>query len=435
MMSSDERNPNRTIDELHTGHKSRIVLYTVYKPGTGGGGAILRSLLPYLNDCTVLWAYSGQEAVGGGDAEASYSCEYLGPSAVRDGASGIADVLRLWNGGTSPAFQNILTRLEAYDADTYWVVGDMEATLIAEHLARPSGVAGGASSQKRRRRVHLSVHDDPMGGQFMRSKRFRLLAPLADRATKRALQSASSVDTVCRGMRTYYQNRFGVDSVVIHRFLAPPHLSPPPAERDSLAAKASAPPYPSTKTITAGHIGSIYSVTEFRNFCLAFQEYARQESCEPVFVVVAGRTDVTAPVFEEFKQMIVDLPNRPERDAVSALSDCDFLYAMYPFHPRCALFRQTSSPTKLTTYLQVQKPILAHTPGDSSLKAIVMEYDLGAVCESIEVGALIETIKHLRRSTVDAQGFERARDELHGEANVARLQACLTDAEKTEARR
>jgi hypothetical protein len=268
--------------------------------------------------------------------------------------------------------------------------------------------------------VHLSLHDDPAGGQFARSARFQYLKPLADRAVRRVLHTVASADTVCGGMKKYYEQRFGVVTSVVHRYI--PALPAISRFHNSEAG-----------VLTAGHIGSIYSVNEFRQFCRAFRHYARLRGLKPQFVVIAGRNARTQSVYEEFDGLIFDHPQMPENVAVQNLTRCDFLYAMYPFSPLLTVFRRTSSPTKLTTYLQAQRPILGHTPADSSLAAILTTYRLGLVCSSILEAGITQTIDKLRSAEINSAAFERARSELHGYHNVGTLQRLLVGSEPLSA--
>ena len=56
-----------------------------------------------------------------------------------------------------------------------------------------------------------------------------------------------------------------------------------------------------------------------------------------------------------------------EPAAVDRLRRSFALYLNYPFTRRTSLFRQTSFPTKLSTYLMAARPLLVHSPVDSSV--------------------------------------------------------------------
>ena len=61
------------------------------------------------------------------------------------------------------------------------------------------------------------------------------------------------------------------------------------------------------------------------------------------------------------------------------LQRCFALYLNYPFGWRDAVLRQTSFPTKLTTYIRAARPLLLHAPRDSTLAPLAAEapYVLG----------------------------------------------------------
>jgi hypothetical protein len=55
-----------------------------------------------------------------------------------------------------------------------------------------------------------------------------------------------------------------------------------------------------------------------------------------------------------------------EPEGVERLRGCFMLYLNYPFGARDRVLRQTSFPTKLSTYVQAARPLLMHVPPDSS---------------------------------------------------------------------
>ena len=115
-----------------------------------------------------------------------------------------------------------------------------------------------------------------------------------------------------------------------------------------------------------------------------------------------------------------------ERDALSVLATCDFVYAMYPEGFRFQGFRRTSLPMKLSTYVQAQRPIFAHAPSDSSLAWIVGKYRLGAVCTTNDESELRNALHTLLQKEVPRAHFEEVRLDLMGPAPLQQLRAALT---------
>lgn len=380
-----------------------VLLLTNFRPGTGGGGAILQSLLPVLREelgVAVEWAYFS-------DAPAELvrrDERHLAPSLTRGSWRGVVDFARFWLGLDVRPLRAIVAALVAERRSTYWVVGDAECVLLAEMLAQ-QGV-----------RVHLTMHDDLAHGQFARSRRLKRFTRVADWRLGRTLRSVATVDVVCAGMKRYYQEKFKSDSIVVHRYVP---TSLPVARSQSARSH-----------ITVGHIGSIYSAAEFSAFCAALEAYAASNETFARVLLIGQESATARSVKADHESLVKILGHHDEQSAVSILEACDFLYAMYPFDERLSVFRQTSSPTKVTTYLQAQRPVFAHTPDDSSLAEVVETYEIGVVCPSIDFvavqGHLGDLAKMVAAGIPTAASYERARSELHGRANIEALAHCLT---------
>jgi len=98
---------------------------------------------------------------------------------------------------------------------------------------------------------------------------------------------------------------------------------------------------------------------------------------------------------------------------------------MYPARGKYELFRRTSLPIKVSTYVQAQRPIFAHTPADSTLACVVTKYKLGAVCMAGIENDIAGDIRTLLRHPVPRENFVRAASDLMGSAQVQQLGAAL----------
>jgi hypothetical protein len=114
-----------------------------------------------------------------------------------------------------------------------------------------------------------------------------------------------------------------------------------------------------------------------------------------------------------------------EENAIPILAACDLLYAMYPAENKYQLFRRTSLPIKVSTYVQAQRPIFAHTPHDSTLACVVAKYKIGAICESGFEDNIASDIRILLEQSVPPENFERARSDLMGPGQLQQLAAAL----------
>lgn len=117
-----------------------------------------------------------------------------------------------------------------------------------------------------------------------------------------------------------------------------------------------------------------------------------------------------------------------EQNALPILANCDLLYAMYPAGYRYKGFRRLSLPIKLSTYIQAQRPIFAHTPTDSSMAQLVSKYKVGVVCASNDPAKIKQAIKNLLHTSVAFEQFEKLRNDLMGNAQVQKLKDSLTTA-------
>ena len=293
--------------------------------------------------------------------------------------------------------QSLVHALRERRADGYWVVGHNEATLIARALAR------------RGERVHLTIHDDVPDGILGRSVRYRYLRGIARLQYASALRSVRTRDYITERMRVRYRDELGADGVVVHPFLPSlPVLRPITRVAGELAV---------------GHIGTIYSVAEWRVFLQALVSLARKRSLRPRMLMVG--LDKFHSVAQDFPGVVEISPETAESAAIGRLAATDLCYAMYPFNPAAEVFRQTSLPTKLSTYVQCRKSVLAHAPAGTSLGDVVEKYRIGRTCSEMAVPAVEAALASVLDTPVLEQTFEMVRHEVYGSDNVERLASCL----------
>ena len=365
----------------------RIALFTPYSPDIGGGSVQLRSHLAQLSDIGVEWYYLAPAPVGGEHRH------WLGRPLT---SAQLALDLSARSGflpGSTKAVREIAERL---DADLYWVVAHYEGISVAAELLSLG------------RPVHLTVHDDPLALLIM-SRRFRPLWPLMSLVFSRVIRGACSVDVISAGMRDYFKGKYNVDSFAVYKYL--PEL---------LEVR----PCLSEEHLTVGHIGKLYHAGPFRRFILACRNYAEAQK-RKLRVVRIGSSPEMDRVSSENLAVFDSYGDLLELDALPVLATCDFVYAMYPEGFRFQGFRRTSLPMKLSTYVQVQRPIFAHTPSDSSLASIVGKYSLGAVCNTSNEPELRHALHAMLQKEVPRARFEEVRLDLMGPAPLQQLRAAL----------
>ena len=323
-----------------------LVLVTEYPPDAGGGGAvILRGLLGPGDRAKVVWlslSKAGADAAPG----------FLAAELLKSGSAGrrVDGRRSLWLDSTRHAGRvadEIASTARRFHAGALWLVLHGAVVPAAARVAARPGALP----------YHATVHDDPVG-QVGGSRKYRLLTPWYQRAFAASLKGARSVDTICPGMADRYRDRYGVDSVVVHRGTVGP-VGPSPA-------------YDPARGLRVGIIGSIYDYAMIPALARAVKIAAGRAGTRGA-VVVVGR-GVGDRLRDEMGSAVdVEVTGHlDEPEAVERLRGCFLLYANYPFAGRHALFRRTSFPTKVSTYALAARPLLVHAPADSSLLGLTV---------------------------------------------------------------
>lgn len=368
----------------------RVVLFSSFSPDIGGGSVQLRSHLEHMPGLEVPWYYLADKPT------ARQNCHWLGkPFSGLQLSSDLAA-----RTGVLPGSRMLARGIaEKLDADVYWVVAYYEGISVADEL-----LAMGKP-------VHLTIHDEPLA-MLIRSRRYRALWPLLRPAFSRVLKGARSVDVTSTKMRDYLNEKYGVHCFALYEYL--PEL--PVVNVNSARTR---------QILTVGHIGSLYHAGPFREFVLACRKFANTQKQELKIVRIG-----TSPQIDEVaSENLASFENHgelAEEEALPILAKCDFVYAMYPDGFRFKGFRRTSLPIKLSTYIQAQRPIFAHTPPDSGLAELVAKYQVGTVCSSNrqeEIGRSIEGVLQMR---VKRDNFEALRKGLMGPEQLEQLRHALT---------
>jgi hypothetical protein len=366
----------------------RIALFTPFSPEIGGGSVQLRSHLEQLAGFDVQWYYLAKKAASG------YRWLWLGepltPNQLLSDLSARTGVLP----GSKARVKELAKQMKA---DLYWVVGHYEGISIATELCEQG------------EKVHLTVHDDPFA-TWIRSERYTMFRWLLLNTFPKVLRSAISIDVTSWGMRNLYRQKYGVKCFALYRHVAQlPKLSVVPDQT----------------LLTIGHIGTLYLPEPFRRFVSACKKVAGKKNrrLRIIRIGASPEMDVVAAQDGEIFESYGDLR---EADAIPLLASCDVLYSMYPSGKKYELFRATSLPIKISTYLQAQRPIFAHAPHDSTLACVVGKYKVGRVCESgNNEDEIAGDLNGLLESAIPHANYERARDELMGSTQLQQLRAAL----------
>jgi hypothetical protein len=281
-------------------------------------------------------------------------------------------------------------------ADLYWIVAHKEGISVAAELLDLG------------KKVHLTVHDDPFG-TWIRSDRYRYFRPLLHHTIPPSRLATRSIYVTRWGMRKQKKKKYGVNCFALY-------LHVPQLPQLNVVLDPSC--------LTVGHIGTLYHPEPFRRFLAACKNVAAKKKRHFRFIRIGTSPEIDSiaaknPGTFEFH------PDLTEQAAIPLLAQCDFLYAMYPHGKRFELFRKTSLPVKLSTYLQAQRPVFAHTPPDSTLARIVGPARVGRVCDSIGQNVIEQHISELLNTPPSRDNFESLRRQLMGFTQVEQLHAAL----------
>jgi hypothetical protein len=377
----------------------RIALFTPFEPETGGGGVIFRSLLPHLKDAEVRWFYLSNKP-GNFPSSEHLGPSLLGGSFLRDGANSI----RLFLMRSHSQISQYVKTIQNWSPDVAWVNAMNEGLLVASKL-RDGGV----------KRLHISVHDDP-AGLAQKSRRYRAFAPFIDGCNRDLLKRADSIDVVCEAMQKYYRERIGVSSGVVFRYIEemnPPTITNPPSI-----------PSVVDPIVRIGHVGSAYSAPEVFSFLNALRTISQADGTQ-FRLTNFGVSPAMIAAEREFPEIVENVGNVAEPEVILRLQSCRFVYSMYSFNPRHRVFRETSQPTKMSTYLMAARPIIAHCPEGSSTQGMLSKFNLGLCVTSMDGEQLVKGIRDILCFQLERDEVRRAREHYCGKGNLQYLSSCL----------
>ena len=376
----------------------KICLYTAHSPLGGGGSVILQSLVKNLPEFNICWKYTSVKAVPG------YEDGYMGNSFM--GGSIVKDIWKTWrmlDDRSCADINNIVKKLLSVDCDSYWIVSHNEGIRIALEIARI----------QKEKPVHLTIHDDWSGALSARSFRYHFMADNAIRLTIKTLTQVSSFDVISSGMQKYYYELSARKGEICHRYLSPDSI------RSYILDK-------NTSAINAGHIGSIYSKSEFFEFMYIFKAFAKKLGKKPI-MHMWGYHPKNNSIPKEIRDNIILYPDLPEREVIPKLANCSFVYAMYPMANKMRKFSQTSLPTKLTSYVQAAIPIFGHGPSDSTLAEFLHKTGTGMLWSSRIKNDGIKALTEIMSLCPSQFQWNYARKHYFGENNLIVMQKLLSN--------
>jgi hypothetical protein len=340
-VASQSLDGNESLDRPRglTGYSAErpLILWTDFPPDFQGGGAVvLRSLLRVEDRQRIVWV--SPTAARDTDAPRSVRLRPIEEDLGRRRSLFFDSTI--FAGSLADETLRIARRC---GARALWMVMHGAAVPVAAELIR-----------RTRLPIHLTVHDDPAFGVALRSRRYLALIPWLESCFGFSMRTASSVDVISDGMSERYRTRYGVSSTIVHRALEGP-------------ITASSTFDPGSGELRIGVLGNTYQYAQTRVLARALIQASRELNVRGRLTVV-GRGHAERLQREFAKTLTIDNADHLEEDqAVELLRECFLLYLNYPFGIRSAVLRRTSFPTKLSTYVLAARPLLIHSPVDSTL--------------------------------------------------------------------
>lgn len=328
-----------------------LLVLTQYHPyHAGGGSVILRTLIEKEDRHRLRWVTTAAPRA----VDESYPpVTSLSKSTVARGLpERLAPLLdsTLFARGMARELLEIAKRT---NAKALWTIAHGSEIPISLNFLRLSGA--------RTLPLHVTVHDDPAFAVAAMSKKLRPLVGRTERQLATLLRAARSVDVIGRGMQRRYRKRYGIDAEITHRALEGSPERPPALDRRSVGLSVGIlgntyryeqlPLLAEAVRIAASRVGARGRVIVYGQ---SFGDRLRAEVSGKVDVVVRGHVAEAAAVAQLSREALV-------------------LYLNYPFSEAERVLRETSFPTKLSTYVLCGRPVLVHAPANSSTSDLCHE--------------------------------------------------------------
>lgn len=319
-----------------------LLVLTEYHPYHAGGGlVILRTLIEAADRHRLLWVTTAPERA----VDATYPPVIsLRKSTVARGLpKRLAPVLdvTLFSRGMA---RELLEIVQQRNAKALWIIAHGSEVPIAAELLRLG----------RPLPMHVTVHDDPAFAVAAMSKKLRPLVGHTERQFAKVLHSAKSVDVIGEGMQKRYRERYGIDSEITHRALDGAIELAPRLDRRSLG-------------LSVGMLGNTYRYQQLPVLAEAVRQAAARVGVKGRIIVYGQSFGDRLRAEVDGKIDVVVRGHVDEATAVAQLSrEALVLYLNYPFTEAERVLRETSFPTKLSTYILCARPILVHAPPNSS---------------------------------------------------------------------
>lgn len=346
----------------------RTLLATWFAPDDRKGGAVIvRSLAERFPADRLRWYTFSHPA---GPLIAPFAAQFSGCCVATNRGASRLGLGRFWKWHRRAiwphsAARRVVEVARAWQPEVVWIVLDYLTVPVAANLVRR--LPG--------QRFHFSIHDDP---QHTASREGESHAAL--RGCRAALEtlrtSNASLDAVSEELLAsagWPVERQAVVTLGCDPAASVAQISPPRAEGP----------------LTIGVAGNYLGVAELR-VALAGLDIWQQAAGRPWRIVVVGRPDLAGihPYVETVAYRHADTVRQ-------ILASADVLYIPLGLRAEDREQMRTSLPTKLVSYAELGKLVLAHAPHDSATARVLRDHALGVALDSHDPAEVAQAIDRL----------------------------------------
>jgi len=270
-------------------------------------------------------------------------------------------------------------------ADKVWLVlnsAEMIAAgpLIAKRLALPL--------------VSL-VWDPP--GHLLQAPRFdRITRSLVQARFSETLALSKKIAVVSENMATDYARDSGVETVMLRRGV---EWIGPSRERQRSSPEGD---------FVIGFAGALHAQSAWDALIRALDQVHWRVLGRNIRLRMLGSS---LKVSSRSAACVEYLGWRDDSEVSQILSSCDATYLPFPFEARLADMARYSFPTKLSSYIALGLPVLAHAHAESSVAHFMRQQPVGVLCSSLDAGEIRQTLESL--ISAPAGVFESACLQVH----------------------
>ena len=361
------------------GHVGEIILRDVIAAYPGGHCAVLSTRAPKQADAALDGRYQLRVLDPSGERPASRRGQAMG--AVRKLVTNLLEVRR----ASRRLVEEAAVLAQQLGAHKIWLV-----------LNSAEMIAVGPLLARRLKLPLVSLVWDPPVHLLQASRFDRVTRKLLLSRFSETLALSEKVAVVSESMAEDYARNHGASTVLMRRGV---EWSGPARERDQAHKDE----------FVIGFAGALHAKTAWNAWVAALDQVGWQLQGRRIRMRMLG---ASLQVKSRSSALIEYLGWRDDAEATAILARCDATYLPFPFEPKLAEMARYSFPTKLSSYIALGLPMLAHAQASSSVgRFLTAQPGVAVLCTSLDAGPILAGLEQLMREP--AAHYEHACREAH----------------------